>query len=422
MYNEQIEALISAALADGTLTEKEKQILFKKAQSMGIDLDEFEMVLDARLVEQQRKEKERVSQAAPKSNKLGDVRKCPACGTIIPPNTKVCSGCGMIFSNNDADILEIAKLQDNYIAICNVKPIFPTGPLFWSIYISIIVFNLLSWIYSLVCHPGWLGLAIPLTVISITVFIIIGTKKIKRPYTVFDNKYRSYVAEHEKLLSTAKSFYSQNNSVNTRIIEINNNVDDILSQNEKKNKIFLSISYGTLALTIILLLWLSFGWFRNTVNRHSYDRTMHLIVKAFNSNKPEKAEKYFHEFVDDWNYSSYRVKVELAAAMIDSYIALDNEDKVLYYANKNYDKLYIYVVEYYIDKEMYQKAIDYTANVPEYVYDALERSVKDLIRKNQKNEASQLIKSNAYLFNAEKKDSEYYKPKVIKKLTQYTVE
>ena len=47
MYNEQIEQLISVALADGTLTEKEKQILFKKAQSMRIDLDEFEMVLDA---------------------------------------------------------------------------------------------------------------------------------------------------------------------------------------------------------------------------------------------------------------------------------------------------------------------------------------------------------------------------------------
>lgn len=56
MYNEQIEALISAALADGVLTEKEKQILFKKAQSMGIDLDEFEMVLDARLEKLKNKE------------------------------------------------------------------------------------------------------------------------------------------------------------------------------------------------------------------------------------------------------------------------------------------------------------------------------------------------------------------------------
>ena len=46
MYNEQLEKLIDYALADGELTEKEKQVLFKKAESMGVDLDEFEMVLD----------------------------------------------------------------------------------------------------------------------------------------------------------------------------------------------------------------------------------------------------------------------------------------------------------------------------------------------------------------------------------------
>ena len=80
MYNEQIESLISAALADGMLTEKEKQVLFKKAQSQGIDLDEFEMVLDARLVELEKAEKAKAAAAAPKSNKLGDVKKCPNCG------------------------------------------------------------------------------------------------------------------------------------------------------------------------------------------------------------------------------------------------------------------------------------------------------------------------------------------------------
>lgn len=57
MYDEKIEALISAALADGVLTEKEKQVLFKRAQAEGIDLDEFEMVLDARLVEFRKEEK-----------------------------------------------------------------------------------------------------------------------------------------------------------------------------------------------------------------------------------------------------------------------------------------------------------------------------------------------------------------------------
>ena len=78
MYSEKIEQLISAALADGVLTEKEKQILFKRAQEQDIDLDEFEMVLDARLVELQKAEKAATMKSAPHSGKLGDVRKCPS--------------------------------------------------------------------------------------------------------------------------------------------------------------------------------------------------------------------------------------------------------------------------------------------------------------------------------------------------------
>lgn len=59
MYSEELEYLIDAALADGVLTEKEKQILFKRAQAMGIDLDEFEMVLDARLVKMKKTEEQK---------------------------------------------------------------------------------------------------------------------------------------------------------------------------------------------------------------------------------------------------------------------------------------------------------------------------------------------------------------------------
>ena len=99
MYNEQIESLVKAALADGVLTEKEKQILFKKAESMGIDLDEFEMVLDARVVELQKAEKEKAEKSAPKSNKVGDIRKCPACGAMIQSYQGSCSECGYVFEN-----------------------------------------------------------------------------------------------------------------------------------------------------------------------------------------------------------------------------------------------------------------------------------------------------------------------------------
>lgn len=112
MYNEQMEHLISAALADGVLTEKEKQILFKKAESMGIDLDEFEMVLDARLFEL--KKQESLPSSAPKSNKYGDIRKCSACGAMLQSFQTVCPDCGHEVLNIDANtsITKLFKMLD----------------------------------------------------------------------------------------------------------------------------------------------------------------------------------------------------------------------------------------------------------------------------------------------------------------------
>lgn len=131
MYDEQIEGLISAALADGVLTEKEKQILFKKAQSMGIDLDEFEMVLDARLVELQKAEKEKAAKSAPKSDKYGTVRKCPACGAIVPAFQGVCPECGHEFMDVDANASS-KKLAEQLLKENNTnkqKRIIETFPL-----------------------------------------------------------------------------------------------------------------------------------------------------------------------------------------------------------------------------------------------------------------------------------------------------
>ena len=100
MYNKELEKLIEMALMDGELTEKEKQILFKKAEKFGVDLDEFEMVLDAKLFEKQKDSKS--TNSAPKSDKLGDVKKCPACGSIAQSFASKCADCGTEFRNIDA--------------------------------------------------------------------------------------------------------------------------------------------------------------------------------------------------------------------------------------------------------------------------------------------------------------------------------
>lgn len=57
-YDAQLEKLIELSLLDGELTEKKKQILFKKAESLGIDLDEFEIVLESRLHEHKKLQNE----------------------------------------------------------------------------------------------------------------------------------------------------------------------------------------------------------------------------------------------------------------------------------------------------------------------------------------------------------------------------
>lgn len=120
MYNEKIESLIKAALADGVLTEKEKQVLFKRAQEAGIDLDEFEMVLDARLVELQKEEKEKAAKSAPKSDKYGSVRKCPACGAIVGAFQGVCPECGFEFTEVDAN-LSSKKLYEALAKESNIR-------------------------------------------------------------------------------------------------------------------------------------------------------------------------------------------------------------------------------------------------------------------------------------------------------------
>ena len=123
IYGNYMEHLIDMALADGELTEKEKQVLFKKAEANGIDLDEFEMVLDARLYEKQKSMKTSqpvATGAAPKSEKYGDVRKCPGCGAIVESYTTRCPECGYEF-NNIGNVSSFNLLSSKLEALENKK-------------------------------------------------------------------------------------------------------------------------------------------------------------------------------------------------------------------------------------------------------------------------------------------------------------
>ena len=98
----EIENLINMALADGEVTEKERAIILRKAESLGIDKDEVEMILDGRIA--------LIHKAPPpqeifysKSNKAGDSKKCPSCGAPVQSFSTQCSDCGHEFNNLKAN-------------------------------------------------------------------------------------------------------------------------------------------------------------------------------------------------------------------------------------------------------------------------------------------------------------------------------
>ena len=69
IFSDRLEALIAATLRDGVLTDKERELLKRRAEKEGEDWDEVEMIIEARLAEMQT-EKEIVSAATPQMDAI----------------------------------------------------------------------------------------------------------------------------------------------------------------------------------------------------------------------------------------------------------------------------------------------------------------------------------------------------------------
>ena len=88
---DELKKLIDAAMTDGIITSKEREVITKKAAALGMDADEVDVYLDAEI--------QNTEQAADmaKRDKIGPV--CPQCGKQVPPLTLKCD-CGYEFTNN----------------------------------------------------------------------------------------------------------------------------------------------------------------------------------------------------------------------------------------------------------------------------------------------------------------------------------
>jgi hypothetical protein len=104
----EIENLIDLALADGQITEKERNVILKKAAEFGVDADEVEMTLDGKLHQ---------LDASKQKEKVGNIKTCPACGESVKAMALICSSCDHEFNQGvksellNSMITKIGKLD-----------------------------------------------------------------------------------------------------------------------------------------------------------------------------------------------------------------------------------------------------------------------------------------------------------------------
>ena len=123
MYAKEFEDLLKEYLTDGIITSKERQVLLKKAQELGYDVDEVDLYIDA----QQQKCDQAVESAAAK--KRG--KTCPQCGASVQSMQLTCPECGFEFNNKEANasarelmkLLNSAKDNEKKIEIISNYPI-----------------------------------------------------------------------------------------------------------------------------------------------------------------------------------------------------------------------------------------------------------------------------------------------------------
>lgn len=103
---EELDALIQEYLTDGVLTDKERAVILKKAEGMGLDHDEIDLYLDAQI--------QKIDQASDTAMRRMKSKACPYCGAPIPQLTDKCPECGQFITPQASEELQdiLEHLED----------------------------------------------------------------------------------------------------------------------------------------------------------------------------------------------------------------------------------------------------------------------------------------------------------------------
>ena len=234
--NEEFEKLIDLALTDGILTEKEKQVLYKKASELGISMDEFEIILQGKLYQ---------------SEKLhSKIMKCPRCGEHIIGLTRVCSACGNIL--NAANDIKggiknlddaINTLQYSIVLVKSVPDVNFTDRIKTALQIFFFV-GIVVKALQMIQDKEYFS-AIFLTTLGVAIFWIY-----KKYFADKIDRLKNLIAETEKQKNLIMTYYGENKKVSNYIIDLDNEILKVKKERQSKIR---KINIGCLSIIAFII-------------------------------------------------------------------------------------------------------------------------------------------------------------------------
>ena len=225
--NPEIEKLIDLALSDGKITDKERSVILKKAEKLGEDPDEVEMILDRRLSE---------SKKLKTKEKVGNIKVCPSCGESVKSFQLNCSGCGHELNSRKQS--ELLNTMTQKISLLDVDD------LYYEKEISKIV----------------LSTTIPNSVDEIYAFGLYCVNSINSSSNSWREDSSAFEAKTTECISKLKISNSSNHNIELLVSELEKTLRDkkkIISKNNKNDWIIIGIVFILIGLIFVIVEFLS---------------------------------------------------------------------------------------------------------------------------------------------------------------------
>ncbi|MDE6553870.1 MAG: hypothetical protein K2K98_13070 [Muribaculaceae bacterium] len=101
-YPKEFDDLLQEYLTDGIITAQERKVLLRKAEKLGLDVDEIDLYITA--------QEQKVEQAADAAVRKQKGQTCPYCGGSVPQLSDQCPHCGQhITPEASKELIEIIE-------------------------------------------------------------------------------------------------------------------------------------------------------------------------------------------------------------------------------------------------------------------------------------------------------------------------